>query len=502
MQNVDALAVGKDLKLGKAIKYMHAELPHFDPALSDREVTSFVIDSRQVTAGDVFFALSQPEYRNNGFNGDFGDSTIYAARALELGATAAVVREDRYEHHREALERFEDRLIFADDVIVALQNLAHGVFLEWNRPVVAITGSAGKTTAKELAAHVLEFGGRKILRNAKNYNNGLGHPLTVLRLAADMSFDMAVLEMGMSTPMNEIARLCKITPPDFAVELNVLPVHLEHLGSIENIAKAKAELVEGMREGGTAILNADDERVAGMRSLARGKVITFGIENEADVTAADVHSSGFGSTRFVLTTPEGSAEVRFPLNGKHNVLNALSAAAVGYASGMTAGQVADRLCTVKGLAQRGELLRFAAGFTVVDDSYNSNPDALLSMVETVLNASQSHVRKIVVAGEMLELGEDAAEIHRRTGESIAISGIDLLIAVGTLGKELAAGAQQAGLENVYHAESSETAGTLVASMVRSEDVVLIKGSRGVRVERVITKLLEKFELEGNGEAEE
>src|SRR4029079_11393942 len=207
---------------------------------------------------------------------------------------------DRYDEHKADLEQYEDRLIFVDDAILALQNLAHGVYLEWDKPVVAITGSAGKTTAKELTAHVLSASGRKVLRNQKNYNNGLGHPLTVLNLAKDDTYDVAVLEMGMSTPMNEIQRLCRITPPDVAVELNVLPVHVEHLGSIENVARAKAELVEGMKPGGTAVLNADDQLVAAMRDLAKGSVLTYGIESEADVTASEINFARFGETSFIL----------------------------------------------------------------------------------------------------------------------------------------------------------------------------------------------------------
>lgn len=245
------------MKLGTAIEHMKAASPQLDPALYEREVGSFVIDSREVRAGDVFFALSQPEYRDNGFNGDFEDATAFVTGAFESGALACVVRPDRLAEHQEALETLRGRLILAEDSIRALQDLAHAVYLRWNKPVVAITGSAGKTTAKELAAGVLEASGRKVLRNIKNYNNGLGHPLTVLNLALDPDFDVAVLEMGMSTPLKEIQRLCRITPPDVSVVLNVLPVHVEHLGSIENVAKAKAEIVEGMKEGGTAVLNAD-----------------------------------------------------------------------------------------------------------------------------------------------------------------------------------------------------------------------------------------------------
>jgi UDP-N-acetylmuramoyl-tripeptide--D-alanyl-D-alanine ligase len=209
------------LKLENIIKYMNADAAGINPALLEAKVETFSIDSREVKAGDVFFALSQPEYKNNCFNGDFDDSTKYVAAALEKGAVAAVVRPDRFEEHRRELEKYRDRLLFVKDAILALQRLAHGVYLEWNRPVVAVTGSAGKTTAKELTAHVLESSGRRVLKNIKNYNNGLGHPLTVLNLARDASYDVAVLEMGMSTPHNEIARLCRITPPDVAVTSSI-----------------------------------------------------------------------------------------------------------------------------------------------------------------------------------------------------------------------------------------------------------------------------------------
>ncbi|MEQ1643363.1 MAG: UDP-N-acetylmuramoyl-tripeptide--D-alanyl-D-alanine ligase [Pyrinomonadaceae bacterium] len=487
------------MKLRNAIKSISADMAALDPALLDSEVGSFAIDSREVEKGGMFFALSQPDYRNNGFNGDFDDATVHVVAAFEKGAAIFVVRTDRYEEHKAELEPFRDRIVLVDDAIAAFQQLAHAVYLEWNGPVVAITGSAGKTTAKELTAHVLASSGRKVLRNIKNYNNGLGHPLTVLNLAKDSTYDVAVLEMGMSTPMNEIARLCNITPPDVAVELNVLPVHVEHLGSIDNIAKAKAELVEGMKDGGTAVLNADDPRVAAMSSLSRGTVITYGIENPADLRAESIVFERFGETRFTLVANGEKAAVVFPLNGKHNILNALSAAAVGISFGMTVGEIAASLRSVATPPPRGEGLHFAAGFTVINDSYNSNPDALLSMVETLVDGSGSS-RKIVVAGEMLELGENAAEIHKETGRKIANSGVDRLIGVRGFGKELVEGSIERGLTESQFAVDSDAAGEILRDIVTAGDVILIKGSRGVRTEKVIEKLVERFELEDKASA--
>ena len=474
---------------------MEADASALNPALHGALVTSFAIDSRETQAGVVFFALSQPEYQDNCFNGDFEDSTKYAASALENGAVAAVVRRDRFEEHKAELKKHADKLIFVEDAIAAFQRLAHGVYAEWNKPVVAVTGSAGKTTAKELTAHVLASSGRKVLRNIKNYNNGLGLPITVLNLAKDASYDVAVLEMGMSTPNNEIARLCRITPPDVAVELNVLPVHVEHLGSIEAVAKAKAELVEGMKTGGTAVLNADDFRVFAMRDLHDGKNITYGIDVQSDVMAKDIRFDRFGETTFTLQTPNGAAEVLFPLNGRHNILNALAAAAVGFSFGMTAPEIAASLQTVVPPPQRGEVLHFAEGFTVVNDTYNSNPDALISMVETIVEGGNGAKRKIVVAGEMRELGNEAARIHFETGRRIAEIGVDKIFGVEGFAEDLLKGAASAGLSDGGFYENSAVAGEKFIEEVQAGDLVLIKGSRGVRTEKIVEKLLENFELE-------
>ncbi|MEO8073366.1 MAG: UDP-N-acetylmuramoyl-tripeptide--D-alanyl-D-alanine ligase [Acidobacteriota bacterium] len=483
------------MKLADAIKFMNADASKLNPALLNRQVNSFAIDSREVKAGEVFFALSQPEYKNNCFNGDFEDAHKYIPSAFEKGAVACVARPDRFVEHKANLEKFQDRLIFATDAILAFQNLAHNVYLQWNKPVVAITGSAGKTTAKELTAHVLQSSGKKVLRNIKNYNNGLGLPITVLNLANDNSYDVAVLEMGMSTPNNEIARLCRITPPDVAVELNVLPVHVEHLGSIENVAKAKAELIEGIKPEGTAVLNADDFRVLAMRDLHKGNTITFGIENEADVTAEDIEMERFGETRFILTLPNGRAEVSMQLSGKHNVLNALSASAVGFSFGMSAREIADALGSIAPPPQRGEVLHFREGFTVINDSYNSNPAALLGMVKTLVEGRQEAKRLIVVAGEMLELGADEKEIHQEVGEKLANSGIDFLVGVRGLAREMTESAKNFDLNKTKFFDSSAEAGAFLANELKTGDLVLVKGSRGVRTEIVIEKLMEKFELE-------
>ena len=478
------------MNLDRIVNLINADVSLLSADLFSADVAGFSIDSRAVLPKELFFAFAQPDYANNGFNGDFGDSHDFVADAFASGAIAAVVRADKVER----LQEFRNRLLVVEDGIAALQRLAAGVYRMWNKPVVGITGSAGKTTAKELTAAVLETNGWRVLRNEKNYNNGLGHPLTVLRLVTEGDFDAAVLEMGMSTPLNEIERLCRITPPDVGIELNVLPVHLEHLGTIEKIAEAKAELVENMKATGVAVLNADDYRVIAMREHSSGnRVLTFGIANPADVTASEIRSIRFGETRFVLNTPLGSAEVNLKLNGVHNITNALAAAATGICFDLAPGKIADALSNVMPPPMRGEILRFKGGFEVVNDSYNSNPDALLSMVNTIVENGASAKRKIIVAGEMLELGERAAEIHFETGRKIANAGVDALFGVRGLSSELVAGASAAGLtETRFFSDSSEAAESLL-NEIKAGDLILVKGSRGVRIEKIIERLLENFE---------
>src|SRR6202521_5776657 len=394
--------------------------------LFDKEINDFSIDSRTVGEGQLFFALSQPDYERAGFNGTFADAHDFIAQAFARGAVAAVARRDRVARD-EKLQALNDRLLLVDDAIAALQMLARRVYEQWGRPVVGITGSAGKTTTKELTAHVLAATGRRILKSERNYNNGLGLPLSVLQMVSrgrrPENYDLAILEMGMSSPTHEIRRLVQITPPDIGVALLVAPVHLEHLGAIENVAAMKAELIEGLKPGGIAILNADDKLVMDMKSKTDGPVLTFGIQNEADVTATGIDAARFGSIRFRLQTPLGEAAAELPMTGRHNLMNALAASAVATALKVKPELIADALRSAKPPRMRGEVLDFAAGFTVVDDSYNSNPRSLLSMVRTLAEASERVKRRLVIAGEMMELGSNGPEMHREAGREIARLGI-------------------------------------------------------------------------------
>ncbi len=488
------------MKVREASLLMGAIAEDVSAELFDKEITGFSIDSRSVNAGEVFFALSQEDYARAGFNGTFADAHEYIEDALAKGAIAAVAREKRVRGDRK-LTALQDRLLLVDDVIAALQMLAHRVYEAWGKPVVGITGSAGKTTAKELTAHLLNSTGSRVLKSERNYNNGLGLPLSVLRMVSEgrspEQFDVAVLEMGMSSPTHEIQRLCRITPPDIGVELMIAPVHLEYLGSIENIAAAKAELVEGLKPGGIAILNADDEWVIRMRDKHQGRTVTFGMENPADVAAKQIDTSHLGLVSFRLQTPLGEAPATLPMSGRHNLMNALAAAAVATCFELELARIAAALSTAKPPRMRGEVLDFAAGFRVVDDSYNSNPRSLINMVRTISEGGTNSRRRIVIAGEMLELGPDEASLHRKSGREIGRAGVDVLWGVRGLAAEIVAGANEAGLTETTFFETSDEAARAIVKELREGDLVLVKGSRGVATDRIVTAIRKQFPLAGS-----
>lgn len=477
---------------------MGADATSVSAELFDKEIRDFSIDSRSVNAGELFFALSQEDYARAGFNGTFVDAHKFIPDAFERGAIAAVARKDRAAADK-ALQAMSSRLLLVDDAIAALQTLARRVYEKWNRPVVGITGSAGKTTAKELTAHLLSSSGRRVLKSERNYNNGLGLPLSVLRMVSEGNspdqFDLAVLEMGMSSPTHEIRRLCKITPPDVGVELMIAPVHLEYLGSIENIAAAKAELIEGLKPSGTAVLNADDEWVIRMREKHAGPTLTFGVENPSDVAATNIDTSKLGFIHFDLRTPIGTAKAELPMSGRHNLMNALAAAAVATVFEMSPEEIAAALASARPPKMRGEVLDFAAGFTVIDDSYNSNPRSLLNMVRTMVEGGRDRKRRIVIAGEMLELGADEAQLHYDTGREIAKSGVDVVWGVRGLAERIVAGARDGGIAARFLPDSI-AASAAILNEVSEGDLVLIKGSRGVATDRIVAEIRRRFPLAG------
>lgn len=478
------------------------------PPLAATEPRAFRIDSRAVEPGDLFLAIP----------GERVDGHQFVGEALQRGAVAALVMHHRLPSpflpfappegtnadHGADSGIDPGQLLFVEQTVCALQQLASRVLAAWGRPVVGITGSAGKTTIKELTAHLLEGLGR-VLKSPGNLNTGYGLPLAVSRMICagqrPEQFDLAVLEMGMNG-YGEIARLTDLARPQIGVVANVGTAHLEFFGSIERIARAKAEMVEGIVPGGIAVLNADDPRTLAMGRLRSDlRVMTFGIEAEtAEVRATDlVMQSDLRGTSFLLCTPTGKSRVQFPLLGRHNVSNALAAATVAVALGMSTEQIADRLSSALPAANRGEVLSFpfvakgeSGQVTVVDDSYNANPPALLEAVRAITERQSSEpVRRILVAGEMLELGPEGPRLHRSCGREIAAAGIDLLIGVRGLAAELVEGAIDEGgmaRDRTRFFENTADAAEWLLGQLQPGDLILVKGSRGVRLESLVRRL--------------
>jgi len=455
--------------------------------LAEREPTGYSIDSRTVRAGELFFAIRGENYDGHRFVED-----AIASRAL-----AAVVSRDFLDsEHGRQIDPHKAALILVDDTLSALQFLAYTVLKRWQGDVVAITGSLGKTTTKEMIAAMLARVGR-VVKTSGNLNNYYGLPLSVLKMESDgkhaSDFDYAVLEMGMNHK-GEIARLTEIAPPDVGVVTIVAPAHLEFFTSIDEIAEAKSEMVRGITTGGTAVLNADDERVARMSAMRDDITsLTFGIEHKADVMASDIRPEGVGGSSFLLSTRHGQIAARVSLAGRHNIYNALAAATVADLYDTPLEEIAAALAETSAPKMRGEVTQFRDGFAIIDDSYNSNPRALFEMVLMVC-ANQDARRKIVVAGEMLELGSAGPELHREAGRRIARLGVDRLIGVRGLAEELVEGAREAGMSNqaAVFAASPEQAADVLISEVRPGDLILVKGSRGVKTEIVVERMKKRF----------
>ena len=445
--------------------------------LRSSPVTGISIDTRTLLPGDLFFAIRGP--RNDGHD--------HIPSALEKGACGAVV-DTRY---LSAAAFPSGRLLLqVEDTHRALKDLAADVRRLWRGSLVAVTGSMGKTTTKEFATQVLqtEF---SVYRSPGNFNNLFGLPLAIFGLGADDH--IGIFELGMSAP-GEIAEMCRIARPDIGILTNVAPVHLEFFNSLDGIARAKGELVAGLPSDGTLIYNADDPLVTKVALPFTGRRISFGLGEESDVRAHDIETAGLYETRFRLTCRGVDHRALIPLAGAHYVMNALPAVALAGHYRIPMEQVVESLAHLKQTQMRGQILRFVEGFSVIDDSYNSNPRALMRMVEMLSQVPSFH-RRILVAGEMLELGGEAASLHRQCGSWAARCGIDLVIGVRGAAGEIVKGAVEGGLpaERARFFDEVDPAIDFVAVAVRAGDLVLIKGSRGVHLEKVVQALRARHE---------
>ena len=424
----------------------------------------YSIDSRTVQPGELFFAVK----------GERLDGHDFVHQALERGAVSAVVRKDQ-------LARFPVKtcLLAVDDTLHALQMLATAVRRMWGKPVVGVTGSAGKTTTKEAIAHVLSSRYR-VLKSEGNFNNHFGLPLMLLKLEPE--HDIAVIEMGMSHA-GEISALAKIAQPEIGVVTVVAPVHLEYFDSLASIARAKYELIESLPAGGIAVLNADDEYVSQFGRDFHGKVVMYGTRANADIRAEQIQSRGAEGSAFDVVVNGVRERAALPLVGTHNISNALAAVAVGFERGITLAEAVASLATMRAADKRGQVVQLG-NIRVINDCYNSNPKALEAMVDAL--AAMPAKRRIVVAGEMLELGPAGEKMHQAAGQHIAEKQIDVLIGVRGLAEPMVEAAKTKGIQAEFVA-TPEEAGEWLARESRDGDVVLLKASRGVKLEKALEK---------------
>lgn len=454
------------------------------------ELCGVSIDSRTIRPGELFVAIRGPRH----------DGHDHVSSALASGAAAAVVDRTRVDGYSAEIRW---RLLPVADTLAALQQLAREYCEAWRkakpgRRVAAVTGSAGKTTTKEILAALLRARFR-VLKTEGNLNNEYGLPLTLFRLSDE--HDAAVLELGMSH-RGELTRLAEIARPDVGVVTNVAPVHLEFFSSVDEIALAKRELIEGLRGNDpVAVLNADDARVSRFSEIFRGRVHYFGFSDRAKFRASNVESRGIDGSAFDFHGPVGRARFELSLAGQHNVVNALAALAAASEWGIGIDEAREVLRNLRAASLRGETLRFSAGFTVINDCYNSNPVALERMID-LLCATPGYSRRILVAGAWREIGPSSAELHHAGGEYAASKrAIDWIFGVDGDACEYVRGAVDAGHPRELTAffESSEEATKFLPGFVQPGDLLLIKGSRGVHMESIAAALTEKFPLADGAE---
>ena len=466
------------LSLATCADWMGAELH----APAEAIATGYSIDSRTVTAGDLFFAVS----------GDRYDAHTFVPAALAQGSVAAVVTkaklpalekklEANLKTNPEAKLNPNAPLLLVDDPLLALQRLAAAARSHWPGTLIGLTGSAGKTTTKDMVAAVLSAQ-HTVLKSNANLNNHFGVPLQLLRLEPEHAY--AVIEMGMSNP-GEIALLARLAAPDWAVVTNVGAAHAQNFPTgIEGIALAKRELIDALPPTGIAFLNSDDTRVAAFAGHHSGRSILAGLARHADVRATEVEQRAANGLTLQVHAAHEQAIVHLNFLGAHNAGNALLALAVGLQAGVPLQAGAAALAQLTPGDKRGQLLHLR-GAQLINDCYNSNPSALSAMIHTLMQLPAK--RHILIAGEMLELGPESPAMHAACGEQAAHAGADFVIGVQGAARALTDAAAKAGVPALFFATPAE-AGAWLQHELREGDAVLLKASRGVRLERALEPL--------------
>lgn len=427
-------------------------------------------DTRQTTEGDLFIALIGEKF----------DAHDFIYNAISGGADGLIVS------RRVETGSWQGPVIVVSDTLSALQELARYNRYHFQGIVVGVTGSNGKTSTKDMVSSVLEQKYRT-LKTQGNFNNHIGLPLTMLKL--NDSYGAAVLEMGMRG-LGEIDLLASITKPDGAVITNIGETHIERLGSVSNIAKAKGEILDHIEPSGFAVLNGDDENVRGQAERCRGKLIYYGTGSSVSILADGISTTNGKSTVFTLVTPGGKVEINLPVPGKHNVLNAMAAAGVGLEAGLGLPEIKNGLENAVLTGMRLEIIEGQKA-TIIDDTYNANPASVKAALQILADVGKGR-RKVAILGDMYELGQRAAAGHREVGAEAAAIKVDILITVGKLASDIALGATFAD-EPPAEIISLNTNGEVkkyLHKIVRPGDVILVKGSRGMKLEEIVQELRE------------
>ncbi|HEY1810184.1 MAG TPA: UDP-N-acetylmuramoyl-tripeptide--D-alanyl-D-alanine ligase [Acidobacteriaceae bacterium] len=457
------------LTLEQIARWSAAELQSALAPGAEVSATGYSIDSRTLQPGDLFIAIQ----------GERFDGHDFIAAAFDRGASAALVARQRLAG---LLDLARQRpLLVVDDPLPALQRLAAAVRRHWGRRVIGITGSAGKTTTKEAVAAVLatRF---SVLKSQGNLNNHYGLPLQLLRL--EPQHEVAVIEMGMSAA-GEITALCRIAAPDWGVVTNVGHAHAEFFpDGVAGIARAKYELVAALPRNGIAFLNCDDPYVSQFGRDFQGKAIYYGRGACGDPRAESVEVLGAAGLRIQVRADTHHATLHLHLPGAHNAANAMAALAVGLEAGIPLAGACAALEQLRPEDKRGQTIEWH-GATILNDAYNSNPEALKSMIATL--SGMPAERHILVAGEMLELGREAEDLHAACGTAAAQAGIDVVVGVRGLARAIVEAAQHCGAEAIF-VDSAEAAGAWLHENLRPGDAVLLKASRGVRLEKALDTL--------------
>lgn len=455
-----------ELRLEELAHKMNGEILQGNPSLS---FFRFNIDSRKTKSGELFFAL---QAERNGHD--------FVHHALNKGAAGAVIS------HKIDSQDQAKAIILVEETLEALQTLAQKVLLEHRIKIFGITGSVGKTTTKEFLFDLLSPT-HNVLKSEGNYNNHIGLPLSLLKL---QSFhELAILEYGMSSP-GEITRLTQIAPPDISIITNIQPVHLEFFPSIHEIAMAKKEILDGTKADGMAVLNGDDPLVKEIAVSWKGDRIYFGCDKSNDISAQNVQFRGWEGLSCDFTYGSETEQIHLPFTSLSQLYNFLAASAAAYAIAEPVESLIKQKDRLKPFANRGQIEKLPENIKIINDSYNSNPAALKLALQSLARLPGG--RKIAALGDMLELGQDAAQLHQEAGKLVSELGIDLLITVGSLSPHIAEGAKQAGMaaDGILAFPDSTKAAFHIKGILKENDVILIKGSRGINME-IIIKTLKK-----------